>query len=292
MPGGSTRFAFTLFNYNDETIKWFEETEIFKYVCFGREVCPKTLKPHLQGYFEFPNGHRKSKQACLNYLARSGLNLVIHLKEAYATAKQNIDYCSKDQVFWEKGQRPLGQGSRTDLHAATDIITNGGNLQDIAQVHPTMIVKYHRGFQALHNILAPRRQWKTEIYWLWGPSGSGKSRWAWENHPDAYSKDPSTKWWCGLMDQDTAIIDDFRPSREMPFNFILRLFDRYPMQLETKGGSVPCLLRKIIVTSPFSPDQMLSNLEWTGIEEGTQLKRRLDHVIQFPQIASLYSTSS
>jgi len=290
MPGGKTRFCFTLNNYTEADIEWFHNTTLFKYVCFGKEMGSGT--PHLQGYFEFENGQRKALLPCIKLLKDQGLPSRPHVEYAMGTAQQNITYCSKEGHFWENGERPKGQGKRSDIDAATQIIADGGSLQDIALICPIMIVKYHRGLQALQSLTCPKRTFKTEIFWLWGPSGSGKSRWAWENHPEAYSKDPSTKWWCGLTDQDTAIIDDFRPSKEMPFNFILRLFDRYPMQLETKGGQVPCLLKKIIVTSPFSPDQMLSNLEWTGIEQGVQLKRRLDHVIQFPQIASLFLNST
>ena len=97
-------------------------------------------------------------------------------------------------------------------------------------------------------------------------------------------KQSTTKWWCGYVDQDTCIIDDFRPTKELQFNFILNLFDRYPLLLETKGGQVQCLFKTIIVTCPFSPDQMLTHLEWVGIEQGNQLKRRIDHVIEFPRL--------
>lgn len=288
MPGGVTRFRFTINNYTDETVEWFEKTEIFKYVCFGKEVAPTTLTPHLQGYFEFPNGSRKSLQACVAYLAKHGCPQHPHIKTCERSAAENINYCSKDGIFWEKGQKPLGQGRRTDIHDATDMLNNGSTLQDVAIAHPATFVRYHRGLREYQLITQPRRNWKTEIYWLWGPTGSGKSQWAWATYPDAYMKTSTTKWWYGYVGQDTAIIDDFRPSRDMPFNFILNLFDRYPLSLETKGGTVQCLFRRIIVTCPYSPDQMLENLEWVGIEQGNQLKRRIEHVIQFPQIASLF----
>jgi len=292
MPGGKTRFCFCLNNYTEADVEWFHNTTLFKYVCFGKEIAPTTGTPHLQGYFEFENGHRKALLPVVKLLKDNGLPSRPNIQYAMGTAQQNITYCSKEGHFWENGDRPKGQGKRSDIDAAIELIQNGASLQDIAETCPKVMMMYPRGVRELMNFSQEKRTWKTEIYWLWGPSGSGKSQWAWTTYPEAYSKDPSTKWWCGLVDQDTAIIDDFRPSKEMPFNFILRLFDRYPMQLETKGGQVQCLLKRIIVTSPFSPDQMLSNLEWTGVEQGIQLKRRLDHVIQFPQIASLFLTST
>jgi len=282
-----TRFVFTANNYTDDDLKWFQNTDVFKYVCFGQEV-GESLTPHLQGYFEFENGHKKSLKAVISLLRDNGLNCRPHIEPARGTAAQAVAYCEKDGMFFEKGERPKGQGKRTDLDEACAVLTNGGTIQDVAMQHPTVFVKFHRGLTSLQVVLSPRRTWKTEVWWLWGPTGSGKSRWAWETYPDAYSKVANTKWWCGYTDQDTAIIDDFRPNKEMPFNFVLNLFDRYPLLLESKGGQVQCLFKTIVLTCPYSPDQVLEQLEWVGIEQGAQLKRRIDHVIRFPQLAMMY----
>lgn len=287
----SCRFCFTLNNYTDDDIKFFEDSRDFKYICFGKEI-GQNLTPHLQGYFEIPNGNRKSITAMVTLLRANGLTSSPHLEVAMGTAEQAITYCQKDGQFWEKGDKPKGQGKRVDLEGVFKSVTDGCSLQDIAAVHPTEFIKFHRGIERLMQIRQPKRMWKTEIYWLWGPSGSGKSRWAWSTYPDAYMKQANTKWWCNYEGQECAIIDDFRPSKEMPFNFILNLFDRYPLLLEVKGGSTQCLLKTICLTTPFSPDQMLEHLDWVGIEAGLQLKRRLDHVIQFPQLAGMFLENS
>jgi len=291
MTARTVRFCFTLNNWTDVDIQWFDDSTMFKYVCYGKEI-GANLTPHLQGYFEFPNRQTKSVAACVKTLIDGGLVSRPHIEIAKGTADQCIVYCQKEGVFWEKGEKPKGQGKRVDLDAVYASITNGDSLQDVACSHPTEFIKFHRGIERLIAIRQPKRNWKTEVYWLWGPSGTGKSRWAWETYPDAYMKQAGTKWWCGYSDQACAIIDDFRPSKELPFNFILSLFDRYPLLLEVKGGSTQCLLKTICVTSPFSPDQMLLNLDWVGMEAGLQLKRRLDHVIQFPQLAMMFSEIS
>lgn len=288
MPGGSCRFVFTLNNYTEADIEWFNSATVFKYVCYGKEV-GENLTPHLQGYFELPHGNRKSINACVKYLQDYGCPSKPHIEISKGTALQAITYCEKEGTFWENGDRPKGQGKRSDIDEATDILSNGGTLQDIAANLPSTFVKFHKGLQAYTLMIQSARNWKTEVFWLWGPTGSGKSRYAWETYPDAYPKQSSTKWWCNYEGRDTAIVDDFRPSKEMPFNFILNLFDRYPLMLETKGGQVQCLLKRLIITCPFSPDQLLGNLEWVGVEQGLQLKRRIDHVIQFPQLAMMYA---
>jgi len=288
----SCRFCFTHNNYTDDDVKWIEETELFKYICFGKEV-GENLTPHLQGYFEFQNRQTKSLQACVKHLQDNGCPFKAHIELARGSGDQCIKYCEKDGVFWEKGSRPrTGQGKRSDLEAVAASISAGMTTYQVARDHPQEFIKFSKGIERLIMINMPRRLWKTEVYWLWGPSGSGKSRWAWTQYPDAYMKQATTKWWCHYEGQESAIIDDFRPSKEMPFNFVLNLFDRYPLMLETKGGQVQCLLKTIIVTSPYSPDQMLEHLDWVGVEAGAQLKRRLDHVIQFPQLAMMFSEIS
>ena len=44
-------------------------------------------------------------------------------------------------------------------------------------------------------------------------------------------------WFDGYIGQDTAIFDDFRASGNR-FSYILRIIDRYPMDVPVKGGFV------------------------------------------------------
>ena len=101
MPGGSCRFVFTINNYTDEDIDYLENTDLFHYVCYGREV-GENLTPHLQGYFEFKHGNRKSLSACISALGKDGCPSKPHIEVAMGTAAQAIAYCEKDGIFWEK----------------------------------------------------------------------------------------------------------------------------------------------------------------------------------------------
>jgi hypothetical protein len=75
-------------------------------------------------------------------------------------------------------------------------------------------------------------------------------------------------WWDGYHSQDTVIIEEF--SGWMRIQFVLRLFDRYPMQVQPKSGSVTFVAKKIIVTSNYPP-----SVWWRNIGLGLPMVRRL-----------------
>ena len=84
----------------------------------------------------------------------------------------------------------------------------------------------------------------------------------------------------------------FSPIEGDALQFYIKPIRPVSPDVRNEGRSSQCLLKKIIVTCPFSPDQLLGNLEWVGVEQGLQLKRRIDHVIQFPQLAMMYARES
>ena len=74
------------------------------------------------------------------------------------------------------------------------------------------------------------------------------SRW-----PDAFWKAPESKWWDGYSGQETVVLDDFK-DYAMPLVELQRLLDWYPLWVEVKGGSVPMMAKRYVLTSNTSPD--------------------------------------
>jgi len=107
---------------------------------------------------------------------------------------------------------------------------------------------------------------------LWGPTGVGKSRRAWEEAGlDAYPKDPRSKFWDGYRGQSNVVIDEFRG--DIDISHVLRWFDRYPVIVEVKGSSVVLKAQKIWITSNLCPDQWYPNLD---VGTRAALMRRLE----------------
>lgn len=71
------------------------------------------------------------------------------------------------------------------------------------------------------------------------------------------------------------MFDDMRKDT-FKLHELLRILDRYPLQVEYKGGSIPFNSPKIIITSCYHPAKMYETNE--NIQ---QLLRRIDNIIEF-----------
>lgn len=130
-----------------------------------------------------------------------------------------------------------------------------------------------------------------DVRWFYGPTGAGKSKYAYELfHPigepgldgeakvGAYYKSADHKWWDGYDGVSPVIIDDYR-CNFCTFSALLRLLDRYPVQVECKGGTMQFNARTIIVTAPHHPREMWNS---RTAEDLQQLLRRITEIRCFP----------
>ena len=119
-------------------------------------------------------------------------------------------------------------------------------MVDVADEHFEVWVKYHKAFEKYKRLQTKPRNWAMDVRVYWGDAGTGKTRRAFEEFPNAYIK-PHGKWWDDYDGQECVILDDFYGW--LPWSFMLQLLDRYPLQVETKGGSVQFTSKVIIITS-------------------------------------------
>jgi len=88
--------------------------------------------------------------------------------------------------------------------------------------------------------------------------GTGKTRKAWEENSDAYSKDGDAKWFDDYRGETTIIIDEFTGS--MKLSRLQKLVDRYPFKAEIKQGYVQVQANKVVVTSNDPPWEMYNGV--------------------------------
>lgn len=180
-----------------------------------------------------------------------------HVEKTKGSPQQAWDYCIKEDTRidgpWTLGKRPGGAGARTDIVAAIDLLRDGKRLADVLDLHPVVVVKYFRGLQAAATLLARPRDPSVApiIEIFWGDSGTGKTRKATLENPDAYlltkPNGNGTLWFDGYEGQSCIILDEFYGW--VQYDLLLRLLDRYPLRVQTKGGTVEMQATKFVITS-------------------------------------------
>jgi len=182
-----------------------------------------------------------------------------HLEARKGSAIEASEYCQKDEsrkagtLPVELGDRStVTQGSRQDLLAVKNLLDKGASELEIAdQEFPTWARNF-RAIERYKRLQLEVRSWKTDLFIICGETGTGKSRICSETYPNAYWK-PRGNWWDGYDQHETVIIDDFYGW--LPWDLLLRLTDRYPLTVETKGGSVQFVAKAIVITSNKPPNQ-------------------------------------
>lgn len=164
---------------------------------------------------------------------------------------------------------------------------DGSTLADIANTFPTSFIKFNRGIERLITIKTKDRDPNVEpkILIYWGESGTGKTRKAVEEFPEAYiltkPNADGNLWWDNYSGQETVIFDEFYGW--IKYDLLLRVLDRYPLQVPIKGGFCKLTATRFIFTS---------NKDWKdwypNIDDTSAFERRISEwgkVTRFRKLA-------
>jgi len=189
-------WVFTVHNYTDAQIEKILGSvgDVLSYVIFGKETCPDTGRPHLQGYLQC-----KGKPRRRTLKESFGPSLVtMHLQRAKGTWQQNYTYCTKEGDWIEKGvpDKDLGKkGKRKDLDRAKELLDKDVTEWEFAQEafgawarYPNLFGRYKRlkpkevvidyelGDFPLDTIEELQHLVMTKgSVIIWGPAGTGKT---------------------------------------------------------------------------------------------------------------------
>jgi hypothetical protein len=207
----------------------------------------------------------------------------MHFERRYGTQKEAVDYCKKKGLFEESGNR-RHQGQRTDLILIREQIKAGVNKRELLETYE-LSASQLRVIDNYYTYLKEERNEKPNVLWIHGPTGSGKTKYAFDNFKDMYVKEPEHKWWDGYDGHKTILIDDLR-CKFFKFAELLRILDRYPKRLEIKGGFRQLSSQNIIITCPCSPQDLFKVRNTYHPEDINQLTRRIDQIIFLPPAQS------
>ena len=239
---------------------------------------------HYQGYLEWttpraistcknllPTAHweirRGSRFQAIQYTLKT-LNLIQMKDEIVQTLQEAWFNHDNVEVTWSNLPKVIAYGhigtfeqivqkeapsnTQERLQIVQQLIKEGASDADIAESHFDLWCRYNISFTRYRLMNSPPRNFKTKVIVITGPTGTGKSKWCMDNFPEAYWK-PRSDWWDGYSGQDTVVLDEFYGW--LPFDLLLRLCDRYPLNLQIKGGTINFTAKNIIITSNKPPNQ-------------------------------------
>lgn len=242
----SRRWAFTLF-LEDDRIPDLWNPDAMKYLIFQLERAETTGRLHLQGSVALKGPSRK---AGVKKLLRSD---TVHVEPARNWQK-SVAYSKKEETRvqgpWEFGEDSV-QGQRSDLAQAAQDVVHGKRIRQIALDQPATFAKYFKGLHALKMAVEPPKAQIRKCALLWGSSGTGKTRTAYDLFPpeEIYKVfDVTAPWFDGYEGQRIAILDDCGAGM-MNIQKLKNYTDRYPTIVPIKGGSASWNAEIVILTS-------------------------------------------
>lgn len=282
-------FVFTLNNYTkaDETaIAQTCKDLNLRWLIYGHEVAPTTGTPHLQGACSIGKVVDFEKINTWKGFERA------YIAQMEGSPQQNLTYCTKvdPHGMFQWGTIPE-PGKRTDLINCVEKLKENQNLVELVQDTSFAVcyVKYTRGINALTDLYRKQNdRIPPKIVWLWGKTGAGKTRSALElgriifGNEGVWLSNTNHQWFNGYNGQQCAILDEIRYNN-IKFDILIRLLDRYPFRVETKGGYVPWVPLLIFVTSLHKP----IDANFPIHEPIEQLERRIHATIEVPDDLSV-----
>lgn len=251
---GSTNrnWCFTLNNWTMEEYSALLEYEKPNYVVIGKETAPDTGTPHLQGYMYFKTPVRLSQLKKLNSRA--------HWEICKGTQEQNVTYCKKDHLWEERGERQMtpeekGKKGAEKIAARWELVKQ----RKWELLPPEQLKQYMFAEQAIKPM--PQDNDAMDNIWVYGKSGSGKSRWCRQTYPGFYWKGMS-KWWDGYKGEEVVVLDDFDPGHAEKLTYYLKIWtDHYAFNAEVKGAMLKIRPKTFIVTSQYTIDEAFAHMD-------------------------------
>lgn len=278
--GAIKTWVFTLNNYTEADCIMFQQWEDkVTRMTVSKEMAETTGTLHLQGAVTFKSTKRLSALKKLHS----------RVSWAPALAKDCFIYPVKEwsDVFIDINNKT--QGRRNDWLEVKNMIKEGKSYRDVAEEHPHLMATCRKGIDYLADCLENPRPIKKQkkgyfadrqVIWIYGPTGTNKTRHIYDKHgyDDVWVSSKNLDWFDGYYGQKIAVFDDFR-SNSATFNWLLRLLDKYPLQVPIKCGFVDWTPEIIYITSCKNYDNVYNKENFDNDEKVDQLKRRITEVI-------------
>ena len=292
-PARSHRFAITINQSPDAffdfvTAKWEHDAswrELVRFIAGQREIASTTRREHMQVYLELFDAYDYNTVKTKIFGAMSPNNIRpqaifpgMHIEACKGSQSENLAYVrkqdSRDPAHspWQFGTPARQPDTDPDNVKMTDriacqIIESAGQegdvMWDLLKSQPGFVMmnatrllalKTMVDAKAVENLIEPRT-----CIALIGPTGSGKSWWAWQHTQQCCIITPASTamggggnpWFCNYRGEREVVFQEMPGC--MTSGFFLTITDPYPMTVQKKGGSVQFRGTKLYFTSNIHP---------------------------------------
>lgn len=236
---------------------------------FGYEISNETEYHHWQGCIYVPT---KVSFGRLKEIWPEG-----HFEPMKGTVAQAYAYCRKDKdepyfAFVEHNPhvRPVGQGKRNDLLKVYQGLKEKKSLRDMIENGDIRNYQGLKTYELLRSYEAPAER-VIKAWWLWGPTGVGKSHCAFTCLPDAFVHRGGERYMGRYGGESDMVWDEYDDSPEARLA-VLAICDKWRCHVRQFGGLVPCAVERIIITSHNDPQHLFGD-RWS------ELERRLEKCV-------------
>lgn len=251
----SRNWCVTHNNYAVADISRLQGLDDVRYSVIGKEV-GESGTPHLQITLVYKNA--KTFAAVKKQLSLLGSPHI----EPCVDLPASILYCQKDGDFVESGEKPDTSEEKGDKEKKRwAVALERAKEGRFEEIDPQIQISQCRNLEWIHlRQLASEKLNDTEELhqWYYGPTGTGKSRRARTEHPDAYLK-MCNKWWDHYQNEDVVLLEDFDKKHDVLIHHLKIWADRYTFLGEIKGQTRKIRPRLLIVTSNYHPSEIWSD---------------------------------
>nr|QKI29034.1 Rep [Lactuca sativa CRESS virus] len=273
-------WCFTLNNYTDEQYEEIINLDV-SYLVVGKEVGEQGT-PHLQGFLTL---HKKGR--VLKMLKKSKP----HWEVARGTPAQNRTYCTKENDYYEKGDLPAAQNERGgDAEKKRwDDARKAAEEGKFDEIPSDIYIRQYNNLHRIHQDAMPPPQSRDTLanFWIYGATGTGKSRSVREYYGEAniYPK-ALNKWWDGYKNQLVVLIEEVSPRDKDWLGEKLKVWaDHYPFVAEHKGRSVMIRPAIIVITSNYTIEECFPDEQ---VLLPLQRRFKTHHFISYNKLTNLF----
>ena len=226
-----------------------------------------------------------------------------HIDKTYGSAKENRDYIRKEgkwaetdkaetkvpDTFLEWGDMPAEKEEKApQMYKLIQEVREGISTANIIERSPNLAFRV-RDIDTLRQTLLSDRyaseNRKIEVWYIFGASGTGKTRGIYERH-DAKDICRITNYrngrgisFDGYTGQDVLVFEEFHS--QIPIEDMLNYLDIYPLSLPARYSDRVACYTRVYITSNLPLEKQYRNVQWDSLETWRAFIRRIHKVLEY-----------